>query len=148
MPRSRDLKRKARRGGVCGRQVLEGRLGRPQLPRLVSPAYERVEGPLLPELIIDHCRGFNNAVNGQVDPHLKPNDAFRNVGRTGRILGVEEYAPVTRDLEEIMTFSDVFRTYDSAHPLTTATMIERAVWELLAADKSSSRVVINTEDER
>ena len=111
--------------------------------RLMSELKERY----YPELIIDHCRGFNNAVNGQVDPHLKPNDEFRNVGRTGRILGVPEFDPVTRDIEEIMTFSDVFRTYDSANPLTTATMIERAVWELLAADKSSSRVVINTEDE-
>jgi len=70
---------------------------------------------------------------------------LRNFAR--RILGNAEYDPVTREIEEIMEFSDVFRTYDSAHPLTTATMIERAVWEILAADKSSSRVVINTEDE-
>jgi len=111
--------------------------------RLMSELKERY----YPELIIDHCRGFNNAINGQVDPHLKPDDEFRNVGRSGRILGVPEYDPVTREIEEIMSFSDVFRTYDSANPLTTATMIERAVWELLAADKSSSRVVINTEDE-
>lgn len=111
--------------------------------RLMSELKERY----YPELIVDHCRGFNNALNGQVDPHLKPDDEFRNVGRTGRILGVPEYDPVTRDIEEIMTFADVFRTYDSANPLTTATMIERATWELLAADKSSSRVVINTEDE-
>ena len=46
-----------------------------------------------------------------------------------------------------MSFSDVFRTYDSAHPLTTATMLERAAWELACADKTASRVVINTEDE-
>ena len=111
--------------------------------RLMSEMKERY----YPELIIDHCRGFNNAINGQVDPHLKPDDEFRNVGRTGRIFGVPEYDPVTRDYEEIMSFSDVFRTYDSAHPLTTATMLERAAWELHAADKSSSRVVVNTEDE-
>ncbi|MBO7166917.1 MAG: hypothetical protein J6V88_05255 [Kiritimatiellae bacterium] len=100
-----------------------------------------------PELIIDHCRGFNNAINGQVDPHLKPKDKYHTTGKTGRIFGVSEYDAVTRDCEEIMSFSDVFRTYDSAHPLTTATMLERAAWELHAADKSSSRVVINTEDE-
>lgn len=102
---------------------------------------------LYPELIIDHCRGFDNAINGQVQPHLKPKDKWHMMGRTGRILGVEEYEPVTRDLRELMTFSDVFRTYDTAIPLTTATSLERAVWELLAADYSSSRVVINTEDE-
>ena len=111
--------------------------------RLMSEMKERY----YPELIIDHCRGFNNAVNGQVDPHLKPDDEYRHVGWTGRIFGVPEYDPITRDYEEIMSFSDVFRTYDSAHPLTTATMLERAAWELRAADKSSSRVVINTEDE-
>lgn len=111
--------------------------------RLMSELKERY----YPELIIDHCRGFNNAINGQVDPFLKPKDEFQNVGKTGRILGVEEYEPVTRDMREIMEFSDVFRTYDSAAPLTTATMLERAVWELLAADSTSSRVVINTEDE-
>ena len=111
--------------------------------RLMSELKERY----YPELIVDHCRGFNNALNGQVDPHLTPDDEFRNVGRTGRILGVPEYEPVTREVEEIMTFADVFRTYDSANPLTTATMIERAVWEIAAADKSGSRVVINTEDE-
>ena len=112
--------------------------------RLMSEMKERY----YPELIIDHCRGFNNAVNGAVDPHLKPaSDIYRNSGTTGRIFGVPEYDPVTRDYEEIMSFSDVFRTYDSAHPLTTATMLERAAWELECADKSSSRVVINTEDE-
>lgn len=112
--------------------------------RLMSEMKERY----YPELIIDHCRGFNNAVNGAVDPHLKPaSDKYRNIGTTGRIFGVPEYEPVTRDYEEIMSFSDVFRTYDSAHPLTTATMLERAAWELECADKSASRVVINTEDE-
>jgi len=111
--------------------------------RLMSELKERY----YPELIVDHCRGFNNAINGQVDPYLKPDDEFRNVGRMGRILGVAEFDPITREIEEIMEFSDVFRTYDSANPLTTATMLERAVWELLAADKSASRVVINTEDE-
>ncbi|MBQ6329040.1 MAG: hypothetical protein IJI35_08515, partial [Kiritimatiellae bacterium] len=112
--------------------------------RLMSEMKERY----YPELIIDHCRGFNNALNGAVDPHLKPaSDIYRNIGTTGRIFGVPEYDPITRDYEEIMSFSDVFRTYDSAHPLTTATMLERAAWELECADKSSSRVVINTEDE-
>lgn len=111
--------------------------------RLMSEMKERY----YPELIIDHCRGFNNAVNGAVDPHLKPaSDIYRNIGATGRIFGVQEYEPITRDCEEIMSFSDVFRTYDSAHPLTTATMLERAAWELECADKSSSRVVVNTED--
>lgn len=111
--------------------------------RLMSEMKERY----YPELIIDHCRGFNNAINGQVDPHLKSDDEFRNVGNAGRIFGNPEYDPITRDYEEIMSFADVFRTYDSAHPLTTATMLERAAWELECADKSSSRVVINTEDE-
>ena len=112
--------------------------------RLMSEMKERY----YPELIIDHCRGFNNAVNGAVDPHLKPaSDNYRCIGATGRIFGVPEYEPITRDYEEIMSFSDVFRTYDSAHPLTTATMLERAAWELECADKSSSRVVVNTEDE-
>ena len=112
--------------------------------RLMSEMKERY----CPDLIIDHCRGFNNAVNGAVDPHLRPaSDIYRNIGATGRIFGVPEYDPITRDYEEIMSFSDVFRTYDSAHPLTTATMLERAAWELECADKSSSRVVINTEDE-
>lgn len=111
--------------------------------RLMSELKERY----YPELIVDHARGFNNALNGSVDPYLKPADEYQHVGRTGRILGVSEFDPVTRDCEEILSFSDVFRTYDSAHPLTTATMLERAVWELHAADKSSSRVVINTEDE-
>ena len=112
--------------------------------RLMSEMKERY----YPELIIDHCRGFNNALNGAVDPHLKPkSNKFSNIGVTGRIFGVPEYEPITRDYEEIMSFSDVFRTYDSAHPLTTATMLERAAWELECADRSSSRVVINTEDE-
>ena len=112
--------------------------------RLMSEMKERY----YPELVIDHCRGFNNAVNGAVDPYLKPaSDKYRNIGTTGRIFGVPEYEPVTRDCEEIMSFSDVFRTYDSAHPLTTATMLERAAWELACADKTASRVVINTEDE-
>lgn len=112
--------------------------------RLMSEMKERY----YPELVIDHCRGFNNAVNGAVDPHLRPaSDTYRNIGTTGRVFGVPEYGPVTRDMEEIMSFSDVFRTYDSAHPLTTATMLERAAWELACADKTASRVVINTEDE-
>ncbi len=112
--------------------------------RLMSEMKERY----YPELIIDHCRGFNNAVNGAVDPHRKPaSDIYRSIGATGRIFGVPEYEPITRDYEEIMSFADVFRTYDSAHPLTTATMLERAAWELECADKSSSRVVVNTEDE-
>ena len=100
-----------------------------------------------PELIIDHCQGTSNALNGQADPRRNQDGLPKYVGRTGRIFGVPEYEPITRAYEEIMTFADVFRTYDSAHPLTTATMLERAAWELHAADKSSSRVVVNTEDE-
>ena len=46
----------------------------------------------------------------------------------------------------MMSYSDSFRTYDTLPPMTSATALERAVFELQCADATRSPCTINVED--
>ena len=111
--------------------------------RLMSETKER----LYPELAIEHCIVSGNAFNGRPGARGDPTDPLRFTGPSGRIFRNPAYEPLARECEELLSFADAFRSYDSAHPLTTATMLERAAWELECADRISARAVVNTEDE-
>lgn len=103
-----------------------------------------------PDTIIDHSLGFDNALNGVAHPYDKPRLADGSldlVGETGRMVGNPDFDGVKRTYTRIMSFSDSFRTYDTLGPMTSATAVERAVFELLCADATRSRCTINVEDE-
>ena len=142
-----DLRRKLDESAYAGVRYWKVdwgiRCGDVRYRRLMSEMKES----LYPELVIEHCRCSSNALNGQAVLNMDVEDGSRYVGRTGRIFGEPSYDSAARYCKEILSFADVFRTYDSGYPLTTATMLERAAWTLQIADKSSSRVVVNTEDE-
>jgi len=103
-----------------------------------------------PETIVDHSIGFDNALNGTVRPSSKPRLADGSldlVGTTGRMIGNPDFDDVKRQYAEIMAFSDSFRSYDTLGPMTAATAVERAVFELQCADETASRCTVNVEDE-
>ena len=103
-----------------------------------------------PDTIIDHSLGFDNALNGVAHPYDKPRLADGSldlVGEKGRMIGNPDFERVRQRYTDIMSFSDSFRTYDTLGPMTSATATERAVFELLCADATSSRCTINVEDE-
>ena len=102
-----------------------------------------------PETVVDHSTGFDNALNGVAHPYdrPKPFGMMDIVGKTGRIIGNADFEPVRERYTRIMSFSDSFRTYDTLGPMTSATALERAVFELMCADATKSRCMINVEDE-
>lgn len=103
-----------------------------------------------PDLIIDHCWGVDNAMNGRPYPYdgWKASDGPLDVcGTLCRMTDNPLYDEVARRYGELMVFSDVFRTYDTVHPMSTATALDRAVFEVECADRMRARAVINTEDE-
>jgi hypothetical protein len=103
-----------------------------------------------PGLIVDHSRGFDNALNGVAHPYDKPRASGERMditGKTGRMIGNPDFDGVKRIYTELMSFSDSFRTYDTLGPMTSATALERAVFEIACADATNSGCTINVEDE-
>lgn len=104
-----------------------------------------------PDLIVDHSLGFDNAVNGRAHPYAPPWEPGKPLpkidGDTGRMIGVADFLPVAEKYTAMMKYSDSFRTYDTLGPMTAATALERAVFELKCADSTRSRCTINVEDE-
>ena len=103
-----------------------------------------------PGLIVDHSRGFDNALNGVAHPYdkpRKPGEPMDIVGKTGRMIGNPDFDGVRKLYTEVMAFSDSFRTYDTLGPMTSATALERAVFEIACADATRSKCTVNVEDE-
>lgn len=104
-----------------------------------------------PDLIVDHSCGFDNAVNGHAypyDPPWTPGASLPKIdGETGRMIGTPGFERVRRQYTAMMSYSDSFRTYDTLPPMTSATALERAVFELQCADATKSPCTINVEDE-
>ena len=104
-----------------------------------------------PDLIVDHSCGFDNAVNGcayPYDPPWKPGAELPKIdGATGRMIGTPGFERVREQYTAMMSYSDSFRTYDTLPPMTSATALERAVFELQCADATRSPCTINVEDE-
>lgn len=100
-----------------------------------------------PDLVIEHCRGFDNALNGRLGTGKLADGTVDLTGETGRVYGNALYEKATDQTREILTFADTFRTYDVTEPLTTATSIDRGLWAVALADESSSKCVVNIEDE-
>ena len=104
-----------------------------------------------PNLIVDHSCGFDNAVNGHAypyDPPWKPGAELPKIdGSTGRMIGTPGFERVRKLYTAMMAYSDSFRTYDTLPPMTSATALERAVFELTCADATNSPCTINIEDE-
>ena len=114
--------------------------------RLMSELKERYA----PDLLIDHCLGVDNALNGRPYPYdgWKEGDVLDVMGGDlCRMTDNPLYDGVRRDIETLMEFSDLFRTYDTLFPMCVATALDRAVFEVECADRIGSRTIINTEDE-
>lgn len=114
--------------------------------RLMSELKDRYA----PDLLIDHCWGVDNALNGRPYPYVgwkKPDALDVTGGDRCRMTDNPLYDGVRKDYESLMAFSDIFRTYDTLFPMCVATALDRAVFEIECADHIGSRTIINTEDE-
>ena len=100
-----------------------------------------------PTLVMEHCRGFDNALNGIPGMPKNPDGSPNYTGPNGRVYGNDLYATVTKQATDIIAVSDTFRTYDVANPMTTATALDRAAWAVDIADKLGAKAIVNIEDE-
>lgn len=106
-----------------------------------------LKNEICPGLLVEHCRGFDNALNGRPGTKKMPDGSVDITGPNGRVYGNDLYAEVNRQAAEIMAVSDTFRTYDVTCPMTTATALDRAAWAVDIADRLGARAVVNIEDE-
>ena len=145
-----DLKRKlseSAEGGVLYWKVDWGVHNRDvRYRRLMSELKETYA----PDLLIDHCWGVDNALNGRPYPYNDWKDTSQPLNMCGTLCRMTDnplYDEVEKRYCELMEVSDVFRTYDTVFPICVATALDRAVFELECADRRQARAVINTEDE-
>lgn len=109
-----------------------------------------VKNEICPEILLDHCCGFDNAMNGVSKPWIAKEldkDYSDVTGRSKRLIGDAQFDWVRRNTAAIMEFSDVFRIYDTTDPMVTASALERIVFTLLAGDSVNSDTLVNAQDE-
>lgn len=116
-----------------------------------DPAFRKLltdlKNEICPSLVIEHCRGFDNGLNGRPGTKKLPDGTVDITGPDGRVYGNDLYAAINRQAEAIMAVSDTFRTYDVVCPMTTATALDRAAWAVEIADRLGAKAVVNIEDE-
>ena len=109
-----------------------------------------VKNEICPDILLDHCCGFDNAMNGVSKPWIAKEydkDYTDVTGTSKRLIGDPQFDWVRRDTAALMEFSDTFRIYDTTDPMVTASALERIVFTLLAGDSVNSRTLVNAQDE-
>ena len=145
-----DLKRKlgeSAEGNIAYWRVDGGVHGRDMRYRRLMSALRDVYAP---DLVIDHCWGVDNALNGRPYPQVgwRP-PLLLDVTGGGRCQMTDNplYSGVRRDYESLMEFSDVVRTGATLFPMCAATALDRIVFAVECADRLGSRTVVNAGDE-